>query len=50
MAVDRPAGEPPTTLLRRDWMKLNRLIDHGEPAAGMCSLAWVIVTDAVDGG
>ncbi len=23
------------------------LIDHGEPAEGLCSLAWVIVTDGV---
>lgn len=26
---------------------VDRLIEHGEPAEGLCSLAWVIVSDRV---
>lgn len=28
-------------------VNVHSLIDHGEPAEGLCSLAWVIVTDGV---
>lgn len=27
--------------------RVQRLVDHGEPAEGMCSLAWIIVNEAV---
>ena len=27
--------------------EVHRLIDHGEPAEGLCSLAWVIVSEQV---
>jgi hypothetical protein len=27
--------------------EVHKLVDHGEPAEGLCSLAWVIATDRV---
>lgn len=27
--------------------EVHRLIDHGEPAEGLCSLAWVIVSERI---
>ena len=46
-AVRAVAGQASDYLPEERLANVRSLIEHGEPAEGLCSLAWVIVTDGV---